>query len=279
MQDADIAISGIKLHYLDWNPVSSKSVVLIHGLTANSHEFVKLGDHLSHEGFHVIAPDLRGRGMSSKPAHGYGIAFHAADLISLFDSLSLDKVSIVGHSLGGLIGLYMAALFPERVSKFIMVDIGVRLPSDTLAAISASLNRLGQEFPSLDAYLELCKRMPYFTWNNFWEGFYRYDADVRADGTVISRVPKSAIQEENATNATINAELILPLVRAPTLILRATEGMLGPAKGLLLPREEASRLAVLIKNSQIREIPKTNHYTIVISEDFEREVSSFVQDS
>ncbi len=279
MKDTELEISGIKLRYLEWNQQSSKSVVLVHGLTANSHEWVKLGGRLSQEGFHVVAPDLRGRGLSSKPAHGYGIPFHTADLLSLFDSLGLDKVSIVGHSLGGAIGLYMAALFPERASKFILVDIGVRIPSDTLAAISASLNRLGQVFPSLDAYLELCRKIPYFTWNDFWEAYFRYDAEARSDGTVISRVPKSAIQEEISTNATINADLLVPLVRAPTLIVRATEGTLGPDKGLLLPREEASRLTGLIKNSQVREIPKTNHYTIVISEDFEREVSSFLQDS
>ena len=226
----------------------------------------------------MIAPDLRGRGMSSKPTHGYGVAFHAADLLTLLDSLRIDKAVIVGHSLGGAIGLYLAALFPERVEKFILVDVGFRLPADTMQAISASLSRLGQVFPSLDAYLEMAKKIPYYTWDEFWDQYYRYDADIRSDGTVASRVSKSAIQEEIATNATINTELLVPLVKAPTLILRATEGTLGLDKGLLLPKEEMSRLTGLIKNSQVREIPKTNHYTIIISESFGGEVSRFIQE-
>ncbi|HXQ92604.1 MAG TPA: hypothetical protein VN739_06330, partial [Nitrososphaerales archaeon] len=60
------------------------------------------------------------------------------------------------------------------------------------------------------------------------------------------------------------------------LLVRATLGTLGADRGLLLPREEAERLRGIIQNSEIVEIPDTNHYTIVISENFEREVSNFI---
>ena len=280
MKDKELSIDGIKLHYLEWDngPQSaSKNVLLIHGITSNGHVWTRLGEHLSQQGFRVIGPDLRGRGLSSKPDHGYGIQFHVADLLTLLDSLGLDRVSILGHSLGGLIALDMAALFPARVQKLVVVDIGIRLPADTLQAIAASLSRLGQVYPSIDAYLDMCKRMPYFTWSDFWDAYFRYDAEVRPDGTVLSRVSKAGIQEEIANNATLNAELLVPMVRAPTLILRATEGTLAPDRGLLLPREEADRLLMLINGSQIKEIQKTNHYTIILSPEFETAVSGFLK--
>ncbi len=226
---------------------------------------------------YVIAPDLRGRGLSDKPPHGYGIAFHANDLIALCDSLGLSKVIFVGHSLGAAIGLYFCALFPNRVEKFVLIDAGVRLPPEILQAIGASLNRLGQVYPSIDSYLALCKQIPFHKWDSFWEEYYRYDADVREDGTVTSRVPKSVIQEEIAANSIINTELLVPLVKVPTLLVRATVGTLGADRGLLLTREEAERLQGIIKGSTIVEIPNTNHYTIIISEDFEREVSNFLE--
>jgi pimeloyl-ACP methyl ester carboxylesterase len=280
LQDKELNIEGIKLHYAEWNngPQSgSKNVLLIHGLTASNREFTGLGNYLSREGFRVIAPDLRGRGLSSKPAHGYGIHFHVADLLTLLDSLGLDSVSVVGHSLGGAIGLYMAALFPARVRKLVVVDFGIRIPADTLQAISASVNRLGQVYPSMDAYLDMCKRMPYFKWGDFWDAFYRYDAEVRPDGTVVSRASKSGIQEEAANVATLNSEILAPMIRAPTLFLRATEGLLGPDRGLLLPREEADRLLNLITGSQVKEIPKTNHFTIILSPELETSISDFLK--
>ncbi|HYB05023.1 MAG TPA: alpha/beta hydrolase [Nitrososphaerales archaeon] len=275
--DNEVQFAGTKIHYLEWNGTSGKHVLLVHGLTSNSHAWVKLGDRLSSEGFHVIAPDLRGRGLSVGPPHGYGVPFHSADLLSLSDASGLEKFSIVGHSLGGIIGLYMTALYPDRVEKFTLVDVGIRLPPDTIQAISASLNRLGQVFPSLDAYLDMARKIPYYAWNEFWDQYYRYDAMVRSDGTVISRVSKSAIQEELATNATLNEEVLPPLIRVPTLILKAARGTLGPDSGLLLTREEATRLSGMIKGSEIKEISGTNHYTIITSEDFEKEVSVFLQ--
>jgi len=280
LQDRELNIEGIRLHYAEWNngPQSgAKNVLLIHGATANNRWWTGLGNHLSRQGFRVIAPDLRGRGLSSKPAHGYGVHFHVADLLTLLDSLDLDSVSVVGHSLGGGIGLCMAALFPARVRKLVVVDVGIRIPADTLQALSASLNRLGQVYPSMDAYLEMCKRMPYFKWSDFWDAFYRYDAEVRPGGTVVSRASKSGIQEEANTSATLNSEVLIPMIRAPTLFLRATEGLLGPDRGLILPREEADRLHALITGSQVREIPKTNHYTIILSPEFEPAVSDFLK--
>jgi pimeloyl-ACP methyl ester carboxylesterase len=280
MQDRELNIEGIRLHYAEWNngPQSgSKNVLLIHGLTANNRWWTGLGNHLSREGFRVIAPDLRGRGLSSKPAHGYGYHVHMADLLTLLDSLGLDSVSVVGHSFGGGLGLYLAALFPARVRKLVVVDEGIRIPADTLQAISASLNRLGEVYPSMDAYLDMGKRIPHFKWSDFWDAYYRYDAEIRPDGTVVSRVSKSGIQEEIITSVTLNSEVLTPMIKAPTLFLRATEGLLGPDKGLLLPREEADRLLNLITGSQVKEIPKTNHYTITLSPELETAISDFLK--
>jgi len=280
LQDRELNIEGIRLHYAEWNngPQSgSKNVLLIHGATGNNRELTGLGNHLSRKGFRVIAPDLRGRGLSSQPVHGYGIPFHVADLLTLLDSLGLDSVSVVGYSLGGEIGMHMAALFPARVKKLVVVDVGIRIPGDTLQAISAILDRLGQVYPSVDAYLDMCKRMPYFKWSDFWEAFFRYDAEVRPDGTVVSRTSKSGAQEEITTSATLNSEILTSLLRAPTLFLRATEGLLGPDRGLILPREEADRLLALIAGSQVREIPKTNHLTIIVSPESETAISDFLK--
>ncbi len=91
-------------------------------------------------------------------------------------------------------------------------------------------------------------------------------------------MPKTAIAEETATNWAIRTDALPAFVKAPTLIVRATVGLLGRDRGLILPREEAERLHGTIPGSRFVEIPDTNHYTIVTAEAFGREVEAFLTD-
>jgi pimeloyl-ACP methyl ester carboxylesterase len=157
-----------------------------------------------------------------------------------------------------------------------MVDAGGKIPGDTAQAIAASVNRLGTVFPSLDAYLSAMSGLPMLTWNPFWEQYFRYDAETKPDGTVVSRVPKTAIEEENAALLFTKTEILPSFVKAPTLILRASVGTLGPDQGVVLPREEAERVASLIPGARWLEIPDTNHYTIILAPAFISAVADFL---
>ena len=82
--------------------------------------------------FHLIAPDLRGFGASSKPAGPWGAAEHAADLVALLDALGLDRVGVVGHDVGGAIMQPLARLAPDRLAGlmffgFVHPGIGARM--------------------------------------------------------------------------------------------------------------------------------------------------------
>jgi pimeloyl-ACP methyl ester carboxylesterase len=264
----DLRLPDVTLHYQTWGQPTTpeRAVVLIHGLTASLMEFAEMGPALAAQGLYVIAVDLRGRGLSSKPAHGYNIAFHAADVLALCHALHLDAVNVVGHSLGAVIGMYITAIAPQRVRKLVMIDAGGKIPEDTAQAISASVSRLGTVYPSMDAFLGLMSQLPIFQWNTMWEQYFRYDADVRPDGTVTSRVPKAAIEEESLALALTRSEALPDLVRCPTLVIRATVGLLGPDAGYILPRDEAARLCSVISDCRLLEVPDTNHYTIVIAD-------------
>ena len=156
------------------------------------------------------------------------------------------------------------------------MDAGEHIPPDTLQAIAASLQRLGQVYPSLDAYLEEQRQAPIYQWNPFWEAYYRYDAEVHPDGTVTSRVPKAAIEEEIVVNMSLNADTFLPRIQAPTLITRAALGTLAPDRGIILTSDEAERVRGIIRGSSVVEIPDTNHYTILLSEVFTSAVLAFM---
>jgi pimeloyl-ACP methyl ester carboxylesterase len=271
-------VNGINLYYVTWGKFTQpeRAVVLVHGLTASHQEWSQLGPALAEQGWYAIAPDLRGRGQSDKPPHGYGIPYHVNDLLALCDALSLPVVNLIGHSLGAQIGYFLAAIHPRRLGRLVLVDTGGRVPADTLQIIGSSLQRLGQVYPSLDTYLQERQRSPVHPWNAFWEAYYRYDAEVHADGTVTSRVPKTVIEEEVMVNIAINADVLLPRIQAPTLITRAALGTLAPDRGFILPAEEAERVRGIIAGCSVAEIPDTNHYTITLSDVFTREVLAFL---
>jgi pimeloyl-ACP methyl ester carboxylesterase len=277
-QETDQQLPGVALHYQTWGaPNVDRAVVLIHGLTANHMTWALLGPHLANAGHFVIAPDLRGRGLSGKPPQGYGIAIHAGDLLALLDALNIREAHIVGHSLGAVIGMYLAAIHPTRVRKLVMIDAGGKIPEDTAQAIGASVARLGASYPSLDAYLGLMRQLPMITeWTPLWENYFRYDAETRPDGTVASRVPKSAIEEESLALALTRSEALPGLIHKPTLLVRATVGLLGPERGFILPREEAERVRDVIAGCQLVEIADTNHYTVVTVPAFADAVSAFL---
>jgi pimeloyl-ACP methyl ester carboxylesterase len=274
----DQQLPGVTLRYQTWGaPNPDRAVVLIHGLTANHTCWALLGPHLADVGYYVIAPDLRGRGLSGKPPQGYGVAFHAADLLALLDALNIRDADIVGHSLGAVIAMYLGAVHSARVRRLVMVDAGGKIPEDTAQAISASVSRLGSVYPSLDAYLGLMRQLPMITeWTPLWESYFRYDAEIRRDGSVVSRVPKTAIDEESLALALTRSEALPDLIHKPTLLIRATVGLLGPDRGFILPRDEAERVRDIIAGCQLVEIADTNHYTVITVPAFADAVSAFL---
>lgn len=286
MSDTDMAtehniqVNGIQLHYATWGTPASadRAVVLIHGITANWTCWEVLGPTLARAGWYVIAPDLRGRGQSEKPPHGYGIPYHANDILSLCDALGFERVSLVGHSLGALISILLAAVHPGRIRSTVCVDAGGKVPDDALETVATSVRRIGMIYPSADAYMQARRESATgaWTWTPYWERYYRYDMEVRPDGTATARMPKHALDEEVAVNFFERTEAMTSFIKAPTLIVRATLGTRGPDRGFVLPAEEAVKLRDTIVNARLAEIPNTTHYDVILADDFLREVTSFL---
>jgi pimeloyl-ACP methyl ester carboxylesterase len=72
----------------------------------------------------VVVPDLFGHGESAKPMGDYSLGAHAASLRDLLDRLGIERVTLVGHSLGGGIAMVFTYLFPERVERLVLVASG-----------------------------------------------------------------------------------------------------------------------------------------------------------
>ena len=258
-----VRVNGVSLAVHEW-PGKGPAIVCIHGLTANHSCFASIAAILSGER-RLIGYDLRGRGDSDKPAQGYGIKIHCQDLRGLLDRYGLRKAVILGHSLGAHIGLAFAVQAPERVSRLILVDGGIDVRSEILDAIAPAINRLGVEFPSLEAFLQMLQGLPMFTgrWNEYLDRYYRYDVEMLPSGGVRSKVAKHAIEEELRNLARERVWTYHHRVKCPTLILRAPDGLMT-STDCLMTEEEGRTLAHTIPKSKLVVIPNTNHYTILM---------------
>lgn len=120
---------GLRLHYSDWGNASAPPLLLVHGGLDHSRSW----DHVARAlrpNFHVIAPDLRGHGDSDWAlGSSYSLADHVYDLACLVKAEGLEKVAIVGHSMGGMVSLTYAGAFPEKVSRLAVLDGVTNFPA------------------------------------------------------------------------------------------------------------------------------------------------------
>jgi pimeloyl-ACP methyl ester carboxylesterase len=102
---------------------SGPPVVLIHGMLNSSRHWEAVARRLS-DRHTVIAPDLIGHGESGGPRGDYSLGAHAAGARDLLSALGIDRVTVVGHSLGGGIAMQFAYQFPERCERLVLVSSG-----------------------------------------------------------------------------------------------------------------------------------------------------------
>ena len=152
-------INGIWLHFQDWPALRSESrglsdgpetVLLLHGLTQQSHAFDAVAARLIRR-HRCLALDFRGRGESEWADGTYVIPQYVADVLALLDALGLGAVHVVGTSLGGLVGLSLASVAPERLRSLILNDIGPEIDPRGAARIAAYAGSVPERFPDLDA--------------------------------------------------------------------------------------------------------------------------------
>lgn len=99
------------------------ALLLLHGIGDNSDSWINVIPNLAKD-FTVVAPDLLGHGRSDKPRGDYSVAAYANAMRDLLTVLGIDRVTVVGHSLGGGVGLQFAYQYPERIERLVLVSTG-----------------------------------------------------------------------------------------------------------------------------------------------------------
>jgi pimeloyl-ACP methyl ester carboxylesterase len=100
---------------------SGPAVVLLHGYGETGDMWARLANRLSKD-HTVIVPDLRGMGLSARPASGYDKKTQGHDIAGVLDALKIDRVDLVTHDIGNMVGFALAEEYPNRIERFVLMD-------------------------------------------------------------------------------------------------------------------------------------------------------------
>ncbi len=138
----------------DWGEITNPNVLIcVHGLSRNGRDFDVIADALS-DRYRVLCPDVIGRGESDwyASAAEYAIPNYVGAMLKMFADLAITKYDWIGTSMGGLIGMALAAAPNSGMRKFVINDIGPEIERDSLIRIAAFLSARPPSFPD---YLSL----------------------------------------------------------------------------------------------------------------------------
>jgi len=112
----------LRLHYVDWGNPDAPPLILQHGGRDHCRSWDWVAQRLRQD-WHVIAPDLRGHGDSAwSPDGDYRMTSCVYDFAQLVQTLGYPKVTIIGHSMGGMITSRYAGIFPEKVDRLVNIE-------------------------------------------------------------------------------------------------------------------------------------------------------------
>lgn len=217
--------------FYDWGSEDAQQVVVcVHGLTRNAHDFDLLAQALAAQGKRVLALNMAGRGESDWLADpmGYNYAQYAADCLAVMDNFHLRGVEWIGTSMGGIIGMIIAAQQPNRIRKMVLNDIGTFLSKEALGRIYSYVGSMPQRFPNreaADAYLKDIFSAFGITDAGEWHRFVEHSLRMEGDTLRLACDPAIAVPLAVASNqfqdvADINLSDLWENIHIPTLILR-----------------------------------------------------------
>lgn len=269
----------IELSYLEWKPETEKEKVprllLLHGLADSACVWTSLGNYLSNR-YHIVAPDMRGHGESSKPETGYTFESAIADLEALMAHLNWPQAHILGHSWTGKLAPIWARQNPDRFCSMILVDpiFITKLPAVlklTLPIVYRKLDCLKCMGPFATlSQAEAAAKLSgeYAGWSDVQQMIFNHLIEQKTDGTWGSKfviTARNQIFTEVMKVAGLTEDIDIP-----TLFIQ-------PEKGVNRMAWQMQPYQTYLKNLVIAKVPG-NHWSFLVEpETFNQTVAEFLE--
>jgi pimeloyl-ACP methyl ester carboxylesterase len=228
--------TGVRIHVLDWDRPGSgarPTVVLVHGLLATAWTWAPIARRLAGRA-RLLAPDLRGHGLSESPRDGYDLDSLAFDLLTVLTAHGLGPdvdgppALVVGHGFGAQVAAWAGHLRPAAASGLVLVDGGWEELEPALRMDAAEFQRGLDEPPevlaSMDAYLADRRDWDPFTWDADQERAARAAVDEKYAGRVAPVVRRHAVSGSVASMFAYRPMTALAGLDRPLTVLVAEPG-------------------------------------------------------
>lgn len=269
--------------YVEWGDVANPRVlVCVHGLTRCSRDFDDLARSLCGE-YRVVCPDVVGRGLSGwlKNKSCYDIPQYVADMTTLLARLDVASVDWLGTSMGGLIGMAMAAQENTPIGRLVLNDVGPVISAVSIARIGEYVGRAPRfdDFAQAEAFVRFVSA----TFGSFidaqWRHLTEHVVRTAADGKIEFRYDPGIAEPFRKTlsegaNAGKDVEIwpLYDAIRCPTLAIR------GALSDLLTPQTHAA-MAERGPRARLAEIPGVGHAPMFLDAAQIEVVRAFLRDA
>jgi pimeloyl-ACP methyl ester carboxylesterase len=224
--DEFVAVDGVEIHYAAWGDEENQPVLCVHGLSRVGRDFDPLARALS-EDYRVLCPDLPGRGLSEWAPARYTPEAMVQLLVGFCDRLDLETLRWVGTSMGGRLGLALAAgPLSDRIERVVTNDVG---PAEEGEADSEGIQRIIEYLtnpPSYDALSELegYYRETYAAFGEMrdteWRRFTLTSARRRDDGAWTPSYDTRIVEPVVTADPDVDPWARWDALDVPTLVLR-----------------------------------------------------------
>jgi pimeloyl-ACP methyl ester carboxylesterase len=268
--------------YTEWgDPANSRVLVCVHGLTRCGRDFDDLARALCDE-YRVVCPDVVGRGLSDwlTDKSLYVIPQYAADMVTLLARLDAEAVHWVGTSMGGLIGMGVAAQDKSPIDRLVLNDVGPVLKAASLARIGDYLGSPPRfdNIEQAEQFVRLVSQ-PFGPLSDAqWRHLTVYTTRSTSDGKIEFRydpgIAAPYMLEMNASGVGHDVEMwpLYDAIRCPTLLLRGEQSDLLSVDTARLMTERGPR-ARLVK------IPGVGHAPMLMDPAQIQTVREFLLDA
>ncbi len=279
----------VRMAYMDVppsGPDKGQAVVLLHGKNFYGSYWKNTIKVLSAAGYRVIVPDQVGFGKSGKPSICYSFDLLAANTAQLLDSLKVKQVSVIGHSMGGMLAVRFARNYPERTTRLILEDpIGLEdyrffvPPQTTEQLYAVEMNMTPAK------YRAFIKRY-FVTWKPEYEGFVETRCRMMLSGEYPRYALAAALTFQMIYRQPVRHEF--SLIKPPTLLVvglkdRTTVGRGRVSEEILKDKGQYAQLgkaaAQDIPACKLVELPNVGHIPhLEAPEQFHRALLEFLKE-
>ena len=229
-----LVCEGREIHYMEWGAGRPETVVAWHGLARTGRDMDDIAERLAAR-YRVICPDTIGRGLSQwspAPENEYCLAFYARIAASLVDQLGLEAFHWIGTSMGGAIGIHLAAnALKGRIRRLVLNDIGPKLGAAAVERIRSyagsppEFDRVGE----LEAYFRTVYKPYGWLSDEQWRRLTETSVRRTAAGRVTPHYDPKMVLQFTQHPDDYDQWPAWDAIEAPTLCLR------GETSDLLLP--------------------------------------------